>query len=79
MMQKKAEEDSRHLRELGELRAQLWLIANDPETPRAVQVQALKELRVVSEAMQAGEPVKVSSKVAQLDALRLKAVQGGKK
>lgn len=77
-MSQKENEDSRHLRELGELRALLWSLANDEGIPAAVKVAAAKELRAVSEAMDAAVPAK-PAKVAQLEALRLKAVNGGKK
>ena len=63
--------------ELLELRRSLWLLAQDSETPRAVQVQALRELRAVSQDIAAMSPA-TSSTVQKLATLRLKAVKGGK-
>ena len=68
-----------HMRELGELRAVLWVLVEDPETPQAVKVSATKELRAISEAMNAQQPYKAAGeKVQKLTELRLKAVKGGK-
>lgn len=63
--------------ELLDLRRSLWSLVQDPETPRAVQVQALRELRAVSQDLAAMAPA-TTGKVQALEALRLKAVQGGK-
>lgn len=65
------------LEELGQLRARLWAVVDDPDTQQAVRVQALRELRAVSQDM-AGLQVPVGQTVQKLEALRLKAVKGGK-
>lgn len=67
------------LLELGELRAAMWRIVNDPDARNGDKVSAGKLLKDISTAMQEaiGEPQ--GATVQKLEALRLKAVQGGKK
>lgn len=78
-MVSKNDQSHDHLRELGELRAVLWVLVEDPDTPKAVRVAATRELRAISEAMNAQQPYKAAGdKVQKLTELRLKAVKGGK-
>ena len=74
-----SKDENDHMRELGELRAVLWVLVEDPETPQAVRVSATRELRAISEAMNAMKPYQAAgAKVQKLTELRLKAVKGGK-
>lgn len=65
--------------ELGELRAAMWVIVNDPEARNSDKVQAAKLLKEISAAMVAAQGAPAGETVAKLRELRLKAVQGGRK